>query len=234
MSSLSVLPSSFVLLHVRRTRRSGLTHAMMSVLLVGSALCAALPAHAISEAQFQPAFVTFNKAAEGDTSAIDPAATAFDTLRKAEASNPVLLAYSGAATSMKANTTWMPWKKMSFAEDGLAQLDKALSLLNASHDVPMQQGVPGVLDVKFVAANTFLAVPGFMNRHERGSRLLAEVLNHPLLATSPLPFRGAVWLAAARQAQANQQPAEVKRYVELIVQQHAPQAAQAQALLATK
>jgi hypothetical protein len=203
---------------------------MMGVVL-GSALLTALPASAISEAQFQPAFVTFSKAVEGDTKAIDAAATAFDTLRKAEASNPVLLAYSGAATSMRANTTWLPWKKMSFAEDGLAQLDKALGLLNASHDAPLQQGVPAVLDVKFVAANTFLAVPGFMNRHDRGSRLLADVVNHPLLATSPLPFRGAVWLAAARQTQANKQNADVNRYVELIVQQHAPQAEQAQQLL---
>jgi hypothetical protein len=192
------------------------------------------PVHAISEAQFQPAFASFTKATEGDTSAIDTAATAFEALRKAEASNPVLLAYSGAATSMRANTTWLPWKKMSFAEDGLAQLDKALGLLNASHDVPMQQGVPAVLDVKFVAASTFLAVPSFMNRHDRGNRLLADVLQHPLLVTSPLPFRGAVWLAAARQAQANKQPADTKRYVELIVQQHAPQAEQAQALLAAK
>lgn len=206
----------------------------VGVCLVLSASLMGGLAHAISESQFQPAFATFSKAAEGDTSAIDPAATAFDTLRKAEASNPVLLAYSGAATSMRANTTWLPWKKMSFAEDGLAQLDKALGLLNASHDAPLQQGVPAVLDVKFVAANTFLAVPGFMNRHDRGSRLLADVVNHPLLATSPLPFRGAVWLAAARQAQANKQPADTKRYVELIVQQHAPQAEQAQALLTAK
>lgn len=206
----------------------------VGVCLVLSASLMGGLAHAISDAQFQPAFAAFNKAAEGDTSAIDTAAAAFEALRKAEASNPVLLAYSGAATSMRANTTWMPWKKMSFAEDGLAQLDKALSLLNASHDAPLQQGVPAVLDVKFVAANTFLAVPGFMNRHERGSRLLAEVLNHPLLASSPLPFRGAVWLAAARQAQAHKQAADTQRYVDLIVQQHAPQAAQAQALLATK
>jgi hypothetical protein len=211
--------------------RTRLTPALMSVLLVGCAICTVLPAHAISDAQFHPAFQSFSKAAEGDTSAIATAATAFEALRKPEASNPVLLAYSGAATSMRANTTWMPWKKMSFAEDGLAQLDRALGLLKASHDAPLQQGVPAVLDVKFVAASTFLAVPGFMNRHERGSRLLAEVLNHPLLASSPLPFRGAVWLAAARQAQANKQNADVNRYVELIVQQHAPQAEQAQQLL---
>jgi len=200
------------------------------------ALCTALigltsAASAVPEAQFQSAFQQFLQASAGDTAAIEHAAEAFSGLVKSEPTNPVVLAYAGAATAMRAGTTWLPWKKMGFAEDGLAQLDKALTLLTPAHEAPVQNGMPGVLEVKFVAANTFLAVPGFMHRQERGSKLLGEVLGSPLLANAPLGFRGTVWLKAAKEASKAQNPTEAKRYLDLIVQQQAPQAAQAQALL---
>lgn len=155
-------------------------------------------AHAVPEAQFQPAFATFMQAADGHTPAIDKAADAFAALLKTEPTNPVLLAYSGAATSMKANTTWLPWKKMAHAEDGLAQLDKALALLTPAHSAVVQNGTPGTLEVKLVAANTFLAVPGFMNRHERGVKLVKDLLASPALATTPQAFQAAVNKAAVQ------------------------------------
>ncbi len=155
-------------------------------------------AHAMSDAQFQPAFATFKLAAEGDTSAIGQAADAFAALLKTEPANPVLLAYSGAATSMKASTTWLPWKKMAHAEDGLAQLDKALALLTPAHGAVVQNGVPGNLEVKLVAANTFLAVPGFMNRHERGVKLVKDLLASPALAGTPQAFQVSVQKTAVQ------------------------------------
>lgn len=190
-------------------------------------------AWAAPEAQFQTAFKHFIQASSGDSAAIEQAAEAFSSLLKDEPANPVLMAYAGSATSMKATTTMLPWKKMTYAEDGLAQLDKALALLGPAHDAPVQNGTPGVLEVKFVASNTFLAVPGFMNRNERGAKLLGEVVQHPLLATAPLPFRGSVWLTAAKEANKAKNTTEAKRYLDLIVQQQAPQAAQAQAMLKT-
>jgi hypothetical protein len=122
------------------------------------------------------------QANSGDSSAIDRAAEAFAALYKNAPSNPVLLAYTGAATAMRATTTMLPWKKMGFAEDGLGQLDKALAMLNPSHDAIGHNGTPSVLDVKFLAANTFLAVA--MNRR-RGSNCWM-MLSSPLLATAPL------------------------------------------------
>ncbi len=200
------------------------------------AVCAALvgltsAAIAVPEAQFNSAFQQFLQASAGDSSAIEHAAEAFSGLVKSEPTNPVVLAYAGAATAMRAGTTWLPWKKMGFAEDGLAQLDKALTLLTPAHEAPVHNGTPAVLEVKFVAANTFLAVPGFMHREERGSKLLGEVLNSPLLANAPLGFKGTVWLKAAKEASKAQNPTEAKRYLDLIVQQQAPQSVQAQALL---
>lgn len=199
--------------------------------LTASLIALAGTAIATPEPQFQSAFQQFVQATTGNTAAIGHAAEAFSGLVKSAPTNPVVLAYAGASTAMKATTTWLPWKKMGFAEDGLAQLDKALTLLTPAHDAPVHNNTPGVLEVKFVAANTFLAVPEFMHRRERGTKLLGEVVASPLLGGAPLGFKGSVWLKAANEASKAQNPAEAKRYLDLIVQQQAPQAAQAQALL---
>ncbi len=212
-------------------QRTTFTRHIRHIALAASLVCLGATAMAAPEDQFQTAFKHFIQASGGDTAAIEQAAEAFSGLLLSEPTNPVLMAYAGSATSMKANTTMLPWKKMAYAEDGLAKLDKALALLSPAHDAPVQNGTPGVLDVKFVASNTFLAVPGFMNRGERGAKLLGEVVASPLLATAPLPFRGSVWLTAAKEANKAKNPTEAKRYLDLIVQQQAPQAAQAQALL---
>jgi hypothetical protein len=196
-----------------------------------AALLALQPTWAASEAAFEEAYQAFSRASEGDKSAVDRAADAFDTLLKAEPAHPVLMAYAGASMAMKSGNTLLPWKKMGFAEDGMALIDKALVLLTPAHDAPMQHGTPGTLEVKFVAANTFLAVPGFMNRGGRGAKLLAEVLNSPLLANSPLPFKGLVWLRAAELARADQRPADARRWLDEVIKSGAPQAAQAKARL---
>jgi hypothetical protein len=188
-------------------------------------------AQAAPQAAFDSAYAQFSRAAGGETAAIRPAAEAFESLLQAEPANPLLLAYAGASTAMRAVTAMAPMDKLAFAEDGLAQLDKSLALLTPSQDRTLQRGVPESIEVRFVAANTFLAVPPFMNRAARGSKLLNEVLGSPLFATAPLPFKGAVWLRAAALAKQEQRPADARRFLEAVVAQGAPQAAQAQARL---
>ncbi|MEP6876639.1 MAG: hypothetical protein ABI887_19960, partial [Burkholderiales bacterium] len=133
------------------------------------ASCVASVAIAAPEATFEIAFRHFIGASNGDKAAVEPAADEFEVLSKAEPANPVLMAYAGASTAMRAGTTALPWKKMGYAEDGLAMLDKSLAMLTPAHDAPIQRGTPGSLEVRFVAAGTFLAVPVFMNRAARGT-----------------------------------------------------------------
>lgn len=196
-----------------------------------SLLAFVVVAHAAPEPAFQSAAQTFMQASAGDKAAIDPAADAFDALLKAEPTNPVLMVYAGASTALKASATSLPWKKMSYAEDGLAQVDKALALLTPAHDAPMQRGTPGSLEVRFVAANTYLAMPPFMNRAERGAKLLAQVLASPQFERAPVPFKGAVWMRAAALAAKEQRGDDAKRYYNDVVQSGAPQADAARAKL---
>lgn len=201
------------------------------LLTLGAATLLATTAHAVPQAQFQPAFDQFLQASKGDDRAIDQSADAFVALLKTEPANPVLMAYAGAATAMRATTTWLPWKKMSYAEDGMALLDKALALLTPAHAAPLQHDVPAVLEVRFVAANTFLAVPGFMNRGARGAKLLAEVIADPLLATAPLAFKGGVWLAGAKLANKEKRQDDARHYLNEVIRLNAPQAEAARAQL---
>jgi hypothetical protein len=198
---------------------------------VSVAIALSSNAWAISEAQFQPAFDQFMQANQGNEAAIDAAATAFGALVQQEPTNPVLLAYAGAATSMRANTTFLPWKKMNYSEDGLALLDKSLAMLTASHSAPLQHGVPAVMEVRFVAASTFLGVPGFMNRGARGTKLLNELLSDPLLASAPLGFQGGVWMKAATVAARDKRPDDARKYFNAVIKANAPQADAARAQL---
>lgn len=195
-------------------RFSGLTSRVVATLL----LMVAQVALAVPAAQFDAAFEAFNQARTGDSSAIEKAADSFTTLLKVEPINPVVMAYAGAATAMRANTTWFPWKKMGFAEDGMALLDKALAMLTAAHNAPLQHDVPAALEVRFVAANTFLAVPGFMNRGPRGAKLLQAVVDSPLLVTSPLSFRENVWMVAAKEAIKDKRTDDARKYLNAVIQ----------------
>lgn len=198
---------------------------------LAAALAFTSSAWAIPDVQFQPAFDQFVQAASGNESAIDKSADAFAGLLKQEPTNPVLMAYAGAALSMRANTTMLPWKKMTFAEDGLAQLDKALAMLTAAHNAPLQRNVPAALEARFVAANTFLAVPGFMNRGARGAKLLSEIVNSPLLDSAPLAFRGDVWMKAAEVAIKDKHSDDARKYLQQVINSNAPQAAAARTQL---
>jgi len=224
--------------HTRPAARSLATLLLTLALGLGGAAvntlvppASALAAVAPEAAGLEAALQTFQRAAAGDEHAIEPAAEALERLSQAQPTDPVLLAYAGAATALRATTTMLPWRKMGFAEDGLARLDKALALLTPAHDAAGPRGVPPALEARFTAASTFLSLPGLFKRHARGQKLLAEVLAHPGLAACPLPFRGAVWLRAGTEAAANQQTADARHWLQQIVASQAPQAAAAQAKL---
>jgi hypothetical protein len=152
-------------------------------------------------------------------------------LSQEKPANPVLRAYAGAATAMRASTTLLPWKKLNHAEDGLALVDKALAQLTPAHDAPLYRHVPATLEVRFTAAGTFLAMPSMFNRHERGLKLLDEVAKSPLMDAAPPPFKGLVWMRAGQEAAKAQRNAEAREWFQKVSASGAPQAPAAQARL---
>lgn len=177
------------------------------------------------------AMAQFNRAVAGDDSAVDSALAQYRALMAADPAQPVWRAYAGATTTMQARSTLLPWKKMAYADDGLAMIDKALAQLSPAHDSQRVDGVPASLLVRFTAAGTFNALPAMFNRGDRGARLMDELLKSPLLATAPLGFRGAVWLRAADDAAQAQRADESRQWLQKLATSGAPQAATAQARL---
>ncbi|MFZ6677323.1 hypothetical protein [Undibacterium sp. Tian12W] len=199
------------------------------ILLASSLLLAfTTQAMAFSEPQFQTAFQHFTQSAKGSEEA---AANAFSELLKQDPASPLIMAYAGASTSKLAVTTMFPWKKMSYAEDGMAMLEKALQLAAANENAQGHGSTPVTLEVKYVAASTFLAVPAFMNRGPRGAKLLNEVLEHKQFDKAEPGFRGSVLMRAASLANEQKRPEDAKRYLNEVVKQNAPQAEAARAML---
>jgi hypothetical protein len=186
---------------------------------------------ATTDAQFQSAFQTFQAAQKGDGAAIDRAADQFQALLKADPGHPMLMAYAGAATALKAKSSLLPWKKIGYAEDGLALIDKSLALLQPAHDSTLLNRSPVSLQTRFTAASTFLSLPGFFNRGARGAKLLAEVQGSPVLSHATPGFQGAVLMSTAQQAAKEFRNADARRDLNDVIQRGLPQAEAAKAQL---
>jgi hypothetical protein len=212
-------------------RRTSLGRGAAMLALAAAALLVPLAPALASEPAVPAALAEFQRALDGQQAAIEPAAQQLLALSQADPANPVLRAYAGAATAMRASTTLLPWKKMGHAEDGLALIDKALAQLTPAHDAPLYRHVPASLEVRFTAAGTFLALPSMFNRHERGQKLLDELVKSPLLETAPAPFKATVWMRAGQEAAKAQRSAEARQWFEKVSASGAPQAPAAQARL---
>lgn len=195
-----------------------------------AALCIA-SAHALPEAALQAAVAQFTEASKGKADATDASAEQFQALLKAEPGHPLLMSYLGATTTLKARDAWAPWKKMSYAEDGLALIDKAIGLLGPEHDQALVQGTPVSLQTRFVAANTFLGLPEMFNRGPRGRQLLEEIQASPLFAKAPGGFQGAVLMRSARQAEQAKDLPRARGLYQQVLARQLPQAGDAQAAL---
>jgi hypothetical protein len=116
---------------------------------------------------------------------------------------------------------------MSLAEKGMALQDQAVALLATRHDSEIQNGVPVSLRVRYIAANTFLAVPDMFGRKQPGKKLLDDVIASPLFNTAAIEFRGHAWMRAARNAETDKRIDAARSFLNLVVNNAAPQAMQA-------
>ena len=133
----------------RFAKLSNVTAATALVAVIAFATLATPDAQAGGAASYETAFTQFQAAVQGQSSAVEAAAAQWRELSAAQPTDPVLRAYAGASTAMLANTTLLPWRKMSHAEDGLAVIDKALAQLTPAHDAPAHRNVPASLETRF-------------------------------------------------------------------------------------
>lgn len=185
------------------------------------------------EERFVRAQTALFEASEGNDDKIEPAFHQFEELLKAAPGNPVFHAYHGAAVALKSRTTFLPWKKLRYAEQGVTELDAVLGSLQPDHDIERFRDVPYRLETQLVAADTFMSLPASFHRFEQGAKLLEQIMNHPAYSATPDSFRSAVLLALAKLAAAQDQPGQYRNLLLRVValNERGPYGSRALALL---
>jgi hypothetical protein len=143
---------------------------------------------ASTDTDFRTARETFNAARAGKV-ASSQVVTQFSALLERDPANPLLAAYRAAAVVMQARDAWLPWNKMKYLDDGLADMDRALAMLKPQHERTDASGVPVASTVRLVAANSFIAVPSFANRGAEGRRLVRSLIASDGFTSTPAAFR---------------------------------------------
>ncbi|TXY44645.1 hypothetical protein [Vibrio mimicus] len=177
----------------------------------------------------------YNQAAQGDTQLVEPLYTELENLIEQEGATALSLVYLGSTRTLMGRDAFLPWKKMRFSEEGLATIEKGLSLLNrdASSSEERRNGLPTRMLTVAIAAATYTSMPDMFNHFERGYDLYLILLAEPDFQAQP--FAATAWIyhlaiVAALRAEDKEQ---ARLWVEKMQQADAnhPETQQAQALL---
>nr|WP_262359088.1 hypothetical protein [Vibrio mimicus] len=177
----------------------------------------------------------YNQAAQGDTQLVEPLYTELENLIEQEGATALSLVYLGSTRTLMGRDAFLPWKKMRFSEEGLATIEKGLSLLNRDASSPEARlnGLPTRMLTVAIAAATYTSMPDMFNHFERGYALYLTLLSEPDFQAQP--FAATAWIyhlaiVAALRAEDKEQ---ARLWVEKMQQADAnhPETQQAQALL---
>jgi hypothetical protein len=143
----------------------------------------------VTDPVFDAARRLFDRARRGETDQIELVIAAFQVVPSNPALQPLYSVYLGCAHALKGKAAWVPWKKLKFAEHGLAHIDRALATLRPEHEHLLVKGTPMTLFTKIVAAATFISMPDrVFRRRAAGRALLDQIRRSPLLASAPPAF----------------------------------------------
>ena len=155
----------------------------------------------------------FLQAVDGDKPAVRNAIRRFRSLNHERPAEPVYLAYYGACVTLQGRDAVNNIDKKRLTEDGLRDIDRALGLLSTSDDYPSIRR----LDTLLVAANSFIHIPAFFNRYEKGKSLLHDILEDKDFNGMAAGFRAASYFTAALVARGDGDEHEYHRLLELTV-----------------
>ena len=163
--------------------------------------------------ELSEARTVFLMGVDGDRHAVRNASLRFKSLSHRNPQEPVLMAYLGACMTLQGRDAANNLDKRRLTEDGLGKIDRALVLQSE------RQGQDSVhdLDTLLVAANSFIHIPAFFNRRDRGKALLGQILDdHGFDGMAP-GFKAATFLAAALVAHGDGDNTAYRHYLDLTV-----------------
>jgi len=155
----------------------------------------------------------FLKGVDGDKRAVRTATNRFRSLSLSHPDEPVFLAYFGACMTLQGRDLQNNIEKKRATDEGLAKIDRALEM-NSYREA---QGSAMYLDTLLVAANSFIHIPSFFNRYDKGKQLLNEILQHRDFDAMAPGFKAATYMAAALVAQGDKDDKGYRHYLDLTV-----------------
>ncbi|MFQ5470765.1 MAG: hypothetical protein ACE5EH_10735 [Gammaproteobacteria bacterium] len=156
----------------------------------------------------------FLQGVDGDKRAVRQAVKRFTELSHRHPGDPVYLAYLGASMTLQGRDASKGSEKQRLTINGLGKIDRALKLLSDNEQIPVHRR----LDTQLVAANSFMYIPSFFNRYERGKHLLRDILDHEGFEDMAAGFKAAAFFTAAIVARGNENNSEYRRYLKLTVE----------------
>lgn len=180
-----------------------LSPTLAAVLLSVAILSSPAQANEAASSAFISAESEFLAAVAGQSAATERSLKLFTALAATPGPLQALYqAYLGSTQALQGRDAWLPWTKLKTAEKGLNTLDKVLNRLDPASERIVLRGVPITLEIRLVAAATFLAVPDrFFHRNDQGRQMLDELLRSPRFAATPAVFRSRTLRQAALGAQ---------------------------------
>jgi len=172
------------------------------------------PLHAADvDSELTEARTIFLKGVDGDKRAVRTATNRFRSLSLSHPNDPVFLAYFGACLTLQGRDLQNNIEKKRATDEGLAKIDRALEMnpYREAQDSAMY------LDTLLVAANSFIHIPSFFNRYDKGKQLLNEILQHRDFDGMAPGFKAATYMAAALVARGAGDEKEYVRYLDLTV-----------------
>lgn len=187
---------------------------MFRLICVLALLGAVSPSHADDVGRsLANARAVFLQGVDGNKRAVRDATSRFRILTVRHPDDPMFLAYFGASMTLQGRDAPNGLDKMRLTKDGLRKIDRALKLLSTLGDKHSSER----LETMLVAADSFIHIPSFFNRYDRGKRLLHAILKDRDFDKMAPAFKAATFLAAALIAHGAGNQNEYRRYLDLTV-----------------
>ena len=145
---------------------------------------------------FASARMQFEAGRAGSADANLQARQMFSQLLRADAENPLYLAYYGTTFAIQARDTRLPWTRIKLINEGTALLDHALELLDhasagARTSAQRNSARATALETRLVAMATFIALPeALFHRRAAAKREYQTALASPEFPGASADLRG--------------------------------------------
>ncbi|WP_024914080.1 hypothetical protein [Chania multitudinisentens] len=178
----------------------------------------------VSGANAAPAMVVsttmksqYESAVEGDATATKQLFESLSKLYQTTPDSALLNMLLGSVETMMARDTWLPWRKLKYAEAGMSRMDKAIALLQPEDEISTFADTPVSLWVKTTAGCTFIEMPEMFNRFDSGYQLLTEMLDSDIVKSLPISVTAATYVCAGKAAKQAGQTQAAKQYLALVM-----------------